>query len=176
MPDLQQELAQILTTVKHDGEILTFFDPPQRAIITTPEIVLQFMRGAEQIIGLRGAKVLMYSTGFNVTYPMAERIRATTEASLEQAFGVYIHNMALRGWGKLEIVECSLEKGTAVGQATRSIFAEGYSQLGEPVCNFYAGALAGMLAGYRGKRAVAREIACQAAGSARCRFEVESAK
>ncbi len=57
-----------------------------------------------------------------------------------------------------------------------SIFAEGYPQQGEAVCNFYAGALAGMMAGYRGKRASAREVACQAAGSPICRFEVVSAE
>lgn len=174
MADIQEELAQILTTVKHSGEIVTFLDPPERAIITTPGIIVKFMQGAEQVIGLNGAKILMYTSGYAMSVELAEKIRRFTKASLDDAFRAYAHQSAVRGWGKGTVQECSFEKGTARVEMIRSIFAEGYRDKGETVCNFYAGALAGMMAGYRGKKAQGHEIACVAAGSAACVFQISS--
>lgn len=169
-----EEFGQIVSTLSHDGRYMFFLKPPRRAILTTPDLFQKFMLAAEDVLGFNGAKVIMYTTGYNITKEMGEKIRASQNATIEEAFTSYIANTKLRGFGNITVLSEDFHNGNAVIEMTGSIFVEPYKAKGEPVCHFYAGALAGMMATFRGKKATGKEVACEAAGSSVCRFEITS--
>ena len=75
--------------------------------------------------------------------------------------------------GVLRLEQVNMENGTIVLTVAEDADCSGLPLLGETVCNYDEGFIAGILSAYTGKPYVALEVDCWATGDRVCRFCAE---
>lgn len=75
--------------------------------------------------------------------------------------------------GLMRIDKADMEKGEFLITVDECVSCAGTPDIGEPICHFEGGVIAGILEDFTGKEVEAKEIKCWSMGHQTCQFEVK---
>ena len=175
MEVLEQRLQEMLKQVEFDESgHLTLMGT--RSIITPVGSLVSIMEAANDILGERGAWIIMYRAGHDTAMAFAQTMIEERGMDPNEVALAYADFARMRGWGLIRLMGMGFAEGLGHLHVYDSIFADHFREVGgvsRPVCGFITGALAGVTSAVSGTRVRAREVQCAALGAEYCEMVVE---
>jgi predicted hydrocarbon binding protein len=146
-----------------------------RSIITPVGSLVGILEAANDILGERGAWIIMYRAGYQTALAFAQTMIESHGMDPNEVALAYADFARLRGWGFIKLVRMDFADGHGRLFVFDSIFADHFRKHGgvrRPVCGFITGALAGVTCAVSGMDVRAKEIQCAALGADHCEMVV----
>lgn len=131
------------------------------------------MEGMKEIAG-RGANAIIYRGGRNLGLYIGKSIsdQLATPGDLNSYLTGVVNTCHNLGIGLLSTVGGSFESGKVYLQVDECVSCAGIPDVGEPVCHFEGGMIAGIVENFTNTQVRSKEIKCWGKGDEACVFEV----
>jgi uncharacterized protein len=132
------------------------------------------MEGMKEIAG-RGANAIIYRGGRNLGLNIGKSISTQISEPLElnNYLSSVVSTCKSLGIGLVSVAGGSFESGQVYIRVDECVSCAGMPNIGEPVCHFEGGMVAGIIENFTHTQIRCKEIKCWAKGDSECLFEIQ---
>jgi predicted hydrocarbon binding protein len=132
------------------------------------------LEGMKEIAG-RGANAIIYRGGRNLGYNIGQDIstRMSDPGNLNEYLTTVVHTFEQLGIGIVSVAGGSFSDGQVYLQVDECVTCAGIPNIGETVCHFEGGVVAGIIQNFTKSIVTCKEIQCWGKGDKSCVFEVK---
>lgn len=131
------------------------------------------LEGMKEIAG-RGANAIIYRGGRNLGYNVGQDIssKMSNKADLNEYLTIVVQAFEQLGIGLVSVAGGSFSNGQVYLQVDECVTCAGIPNIGETVCHFEGGVVAGIVQNFTGSIVTCKEVQCWGKGDKTCMFEV----
>lgn len=131
------------------------------------------LEGMKEIAG-RGANAIIYRGGRNLGLNMGSDIsaRLSNPTDLSEYLTAVVKTFEDLGIGIVSVADGSFDNGQVYLRVDECVTCAGIPNIGETVCHFEGGVVAGIVQHFTGSLVTAKEVQCWGMGDKICMFEV----
>lgn len=131
------------------------------------------LEGMKEIAG-RGANAIIYRGGRNLGINVGRDIslQLTNPGNLNEYLSAVVQAFESLQIGLVAVAGGSFENGQVYLKVDECVTCAGIPNIGETVCHFEGGVIAGIVQNFTGALATCKEIECWGKGDKTCMFEV----